>query len=217
MKKELPMTDELTSASPDEGTTAAVEADVDQSAEVVADDGMVAAVITDGAYTLFIADFNDTETAWDAYQGLKSAQDGVTVKIEGVVVVKREEDGKIHILEATDHSTKKGFRWGLVGGAALGLIFPPSILASAAVMGAIGAASGKATQLHKRGKLADDLETAILPGHSGIIAMVSDPGAVKIRAALAAANVIVQSTINDVEASEIKAAAKAATKESKAN
>jgi uncharacterized membrane protein len=180
------------------------------------EDGVVAAVISDGAHTLFLADFDDTEGAWTAYQALKSAQDGVTVKIEGVVVVKREEDGKVHILQATDHSTKKGLKWGVIGGAALGLIFPPSILAGAAVMGTIGAASGKARQLHQRGKLADDLESAILPGHSGIIALVSDPGAVKIRAALDAANMIVQTTVDDVVAREIKAAAKAAKKEAKA-
>lgn len=180
-------------------------------------DDVVAAVITDGAHALFVADFSDTEGAWTAYEALKAAQDGVTVKLEGVVVVKRDGDGKIHILEATDHSTRKGLKWGVIGGAVLGAIFPPSVLASAAVMGVIGAASGKARQLHTRGKLADDLESAILPGHSGIIAMVSDPGAVKIRAALNAADMIVQSTVDDVVAREIKAAAKAAKKESKAD
>jgi uncharacterized membrane protein len=213
------MTEDLTAesgATVDTDALADTGADVDQSDSSVADEGVVAAVISDGAHTLFLADFDDTESAWTAYQALKAAQDGVTVKIEGVVVVKRDEDGKVHILEATDHSTKKGLKWGVIGGAALGLIFPPSILASAAVMGTIGAASGKARQLHQRGKLADDLESAILPGHSGIIALVSDPGAVKIRAALDAANLIVQTTVDDVVAGEIKAAAKAAKKEAKA-
>jgi uncharacterized membrane protein len=199
------------------GTPAGAVPSVDQDGTTVAEEDVIGAVLSDGAYTLFIADFDEEDGAWAAYQSLKSAQDGVTVKIEGVVVVKRDEHGKVSILKATDHSTKKGLKWGVIGGAALGVIFPPSILAGAAVMGAIGAASGKARELHHRGKLADDLETAILPGHSGIIAMVSNPGAVKIRAALAAANAIVQSTVDDVAAREIKAAAKAAKKESKTN
>lgn len=193
----------------DETTTTSDELD---PAEV----SVAAAVISDGAYALFVADFNDTESALTAYEGLKAAEDGVTVKVEGAVVVKRDADGKIHILEATDHNTKKGFRWGVIGGAAIGLIFPPTILAGAAVAGAIGAASGKVRQLHERGKLADELETAIQPGHSGIIVMVSNPSAVKIRAALNTANVIVQSTVDNVVADEIKAAAKAAKKEDKA-
>jgi len=197
----------------DETTTTSDEL---EAAEGSAQASAAAAVISDGAYALFVADFDDTESAWKAYEGLKAAEDGVTVKVEGVVVVKREADGKIHILEATDHTTKKGFRWGLIGGAAIGLIFPPTILAGAAVAGAIGAASGKARDLHQRAKLADDLETAIQPGHSGIIAMVSNPGAVRIRAALNAANVIVQSTVDKVVADELKAAAKAAKKEAKA-
>ena len=49
---------------------------------------------SDGAYTLLVADFADTSTAWDAYEMLKSVEDGKTVAIEGVVVVKREADGK---------------------------------------------------------------------------------------------------------------------------
>lgn len=214
------MTEELESRTSGElvvGTPAGAVPAVDQDGTAVAEEDVIGAVISDGAYTLFVADFDEEDSAWAAYQSLKSAQDGVTVKIEGVVVVKRDENGKVSILKATDHSTKKGLKWGVIGGAALGVIFPPSILAGAAVMGAIGAASGKARELHHRGKLADDLETVIRPGHSGIIALVSNPGAVKIRAALEAANAIVQSTVDDVAAREIKAAAKAAKKESKTN
>lgn len=174
-----------------------------------------AGVLSDGAYTLLVADFDDTDSAWATYEDLKAAADGVTVKIEGVVVVKRDEDGKISVQKATDHSTKKGFKWGVVGGAVIGLIFPPSVLGGAAVAGAIGAASGKARELHQRGRLAERLEHVIAPGHSGIVALVSDPGEVRIRAAMAAANAIVETTIDSVAAREIKAAAKAARKEAK--
>src|SRR4029078_4248895 len=90
------------------------------------------AAATDGAYTLLVADFADTATAWDAYEGLKSIEDGRTVAIEGVVVVKRESDGKLEIQKATAHSTKSGLKWGIVGGIALGVIFPPSVIGSAA-------------------------------------------------------------------------------------
>ena len=108
---------------------------------------------SDGAYTLVVADFADTATAWSAYEALEAAEDGRTVEIEGVVVVKREADGKLEIQKATDHSTKSGLKWGLVGGIALGVIFPPSILGSAAALGAAGAATGKVRQLHHRSEL----------------------------------------------------------------
>ena len=45
------------------------------------------------------------------------------------------------------------------------------------------------------------------PGHSGIVALVSDPGAVQIREALAKANGIVEHAVNEVTAKDIRAIA----------
>ena len=169
-----------------------------------------AATVSDGAYTLLVADFSDTKTAWEAHEALKSVEDGRNVEIEGVIVVSRSDEGKLEVLKATDHSTKSGLKWGLVGGIALGVIFPPSILGSAAVVGSAGALAGKLRQRHHHGELEQQLENAIAPGHSGLIALVSDPGAVKIRKALERADAIVESAIDQVEADDIKAAAKQA-------
>ena len=165
------------------------------------------ASVSDGARTLFIADFNDTAAAHEAYEALKSLEDGRHFAIDGVIVVNRDADGKLEIEKATDHSTKKGTKWGLIGGAALGLVFPPSIIGSAVALGAGGAALGKAHQLHDRIELEKDLSDAVAPGHSGIVAMVSDPGAVEIRDALAKANAIVEHAVSDVVAKDIHAIA----------
>jgi uncharacterized membrane protein len=170
----------------------------------------VVGAASDGAYTLLVADFADTTSAQEAYGALKEVEDGRHVEIEGVIVVKRETDGKLEVQRATDHTTRRGLTWGIVGGAALGLIFPPSILGSAAVLGAAGAAAGKVGQLHHRRELADELESAIEPGHSGIVALVSDPAAVELRRALETANSIVMTAIDDVVAKDVKAAAKEA-------
>src|SRR6478736_3849324 len=43
----------------------------------------VVAALSDGAFTLFVADFTDTDTAWQAYETLKSVEDGKTLDIEG--------------------------------------------------------------------------------------------------------------------------------------
>ena len=170
----------------------------------------VGAVVSDGAYTLFVADFADTDTAWEAYEALKSVEDGKTLEIDGVIVVKCDADGKLEVQKATDHSTGHGLKWGLVGGVVLGVIFPPSILGSAVVLGAGGAAVGKAREVHHRSELADELQGAIAPGHSGILALVTDPGAVEIRKALAKADAIVEKAIDKAAVDDIKAAAKEA-------
>ena len=171
---------------------------------------IVAAAATDGAYTLFVADFSETGTAMEAYEALKSIEDGRHVSIEGVLVVKRDAEGKLEVQKATDHSAKSGLKWGIVGGVVLGVLFPPSILGSAAVLGAAGAGTGKLRELHHRSELATELESAIAPGHSGILALVSDPGAVEIRKALAKADGIVESAVDDVVARDIKAVAEEA-------
>ena len=171
---------------------------------------IIGAAVTDGAYTLLVADFNDTDLAWEAYEALKEAEDGRTVEIEGVLVVTRSADGKLEVQKATDHSTKSGLKWGVVGGIALGVIFPPSILGSAAVVGSAGALAGKLRQRHHHKELEGQLENAIEPCHSGLLALVSDPGAVKIQRALERAERIVASAVDKVEADDIKAAAKEA-------
>ena len=165
------------------------------------------AAVTDGAYALIVADFADTDTAWEAYEALKAVEDGRHVEIEGVIVVKREADGTLDIQKATDHSTRSGLKWGVVGGVVLGVLFPPSIIGSAAALGVAGAATGKLRQLHHRSELEAKLENAIAPGHSGILAFVSDPGAVEIRKALDKADHIVESAVDGVVARDIKAAA----------
>jgi uncharacterized membrane protein len=164
--------------------------------------------VSDGAYALIVADFSDTDTAWEAYELLMSVEDGRHLEIESVIVVKRGDDGVIEVQKATDHSTRRGLGWGVVGGVVLGVIFPPSIIASAAVLGAGGAAVGKARELHHRKELAEELQDALDPGHSGLIALVSDPGAVEIRKALEKANRVVEHAVDKVVADDIKAAAK---------
>ncbi|GIG21084.1 hypothetical protein Cch01nite_18080 [Cellulomonas chitinilytica] len=166
-----------------------------------------AAAVSDGAYTLLIADFADTEVAWEAYEAIKEAEDGSTVKVEGALVVKREVGGKVEVLTATDHSTRRGLTWGVVGGVALGLIFPPSILGSAVALGAVGAATGKGLEIRNRKGLEDDLKDAVAPGHSGILVLVSDPAVVELRKALDKAEGIVEKAVDKAEAAELKAAA----------
>jgi uncharacterized membrane protein len=175
-----------------------------------------AVAVSDGAYTLLVADFDDTQAAWDAYEVLKSVEDGRHLEIESVIVVKREGDGTLEVQKATDHSTRRGLGWGVVGGVVLGVIFPPSIIGSAIVLGAAGAATGKVRELHHKKELAEELQDAIEPGHSGIIALVSDPAVVEIRKALDKANRVVESAVDNVVAADIKAAAKEAEAEAKA-
>lgn len=185
-----------------------------ETPDVAADEVEInAAAVSDGAYTLFVADFDDTEVALEAYELLKEVEDGATVEIEGVLVVKRDEDGTLTVQKVTDHSTRRGLGWGVLGGVVLGVLFPPSILGSAVVLGAGGAAIGKAREVHHKKELAEELQDAIAPGHSGIIALVSDPGEIRIRKALEKADRVVEKAVDKTVADDLKAAAKASESE----
>jgi len=203
------MTEQPTPAAEAAAVTAAAEeaaaADTTAAPEDVDVDVLA---LTDGAYTLFVADFADVDQAWQAYQELKAVDEADdSLKIEGVLVLKRDADGQVEVQKATDHSTRRGLAWGAVGGAVLGLLFPPSIIGSAVVLGAAGAGIGKAREVHHRHELADELGEAIDPGHSGLVALVSDPAAVKVQEALAKADRIVQKAVDDAVADELKAEA----------
>ena len=195
----------------DELTTEATEAAEEQVAQPETTEPAVDAVtVTDGAYALFVADFADTDAAWEAYEQLKEVDDETPLQVEGVLVLKRSTSGELEIQKVTDPSTRRGLGWGVVGGVVLGVLFPPSVLGSAVILGAAGAGIGKAREVHHRHELADELADAIDPGHSGLVALVSDPAAVKVQKALAKADRIVQKAVDEALAADIKAEAKAA-------
>ena len=171
---------------------------------------VAAALVTDGAYALVVADFSHIDAAWEAYDHLDRAVDAASLEIEGVLVLKKATDGTVEVQKLTDHSARRGLTWGVVGGVVLGVLFPPTIIGSAAVLGAAGAGVGGLQQRHHRKELAKELSDAIDPGHSGLVLLVSDPAAVELQQALAKADHIVQKAVDKAAAEEIKAEAKTA-------
>jgi len=176
-------------------------------------DETVVGLVTDGAYTLIVAKFPNTEEAEVAYQTLTEIERRSSLRIDGVVVASMDADGKVHLGKVTDHSTKTGLKWGVVGGVALGILFPPTILAGAAATGTLGAAIGKVRNATHRSAIADQLEGVLTPNSSGVIALVEDEAVVEIEKALAQAEEIVTKAVDKQVAAEIDREA-AAAKES---
>ena len=92
---------------------------------------------------LLVAQFADIDQARSAYDALREAELKGAVDIDGVLVVKADQHGKVHIQKLTDHTTRHGLAWGAVAGVAIGLLFPPSILVGAVAAGSAGAVLGK--------------------------------------------------------------------------
>ena len=56
---------------------------------------------------------------------------------------------------------------GAVGGAVIGLIFPPALIASAAVGAGVGAGAGKLLDHHMKNEIKADVEEELPPGNTG--------------------------------------------------
>lgn len=179
------------------------EATTEPDATATPTPDVVLGLVTDGAHTLIVAQFPTIEDAEAAYAALTDIERSTSLRIDGVVIAQCDAEGKVHLGKVTEHSTKTGLAWGAIGGVVLGVIFPPSILASAVGFGAFGAAIGKAHNVITRHGLAEDLAGVMKPNTAGIVALVEDTAVVEIRKALAKADRIVEKAVDAQLAAEI--------------
>jgi uncharacterized membrane protein len=171
------------------------------------------AVISDNAgYYIVVAEYPNTAKASQAYKDLLALEQTTTLRIDGVVVAHCDMDGKIVLEKMTEHSTRSGLRWGVVGGIVVGVLFPPAILGSALATGTLGAIVGKIRNTTKRSGLAKELEASMAPGTSAIVALVEDQAMVEVERALESATRIVSKAVDHATAMEIDAEAEAAKK-----
>jgi uncharacterized membrane protein len=201
------MTDETTT------TGAAPEPPVDAAVVVAADDAgveAVAGIAVQGNQALIVAQFADMDSAKAAYFALLDAEATRALDIDGVLVANADFQGKVHIQKMTDHKTRNGFLWGAVGGAVIGLIFPPAILASAVGVGLAGAAVGKAGNVMMKSEVADELASVIAPGTSGIVALVAITAVDAVTQTIPDAKVVKSAPVDDATADAVKQAAQAA-------
>lgn len=116
---------------------------------------------------IYVATYPSEAAARDDYQVVKGLHSSGLVGSYDAAVVTKDATGKIH--ENKDETaTRHGAWWGIAAGAAVGLIFPPSILGTAAVGGVIGGVSGHLAKGMSRSR-AKELGDLIDPGDAGLI------------------------------------------------
>ncbi len=123
---------------------------------------------------VFVAAFDDETQAADTLKQFRTMdRDGSLDLIDAAVVIRRP-DGKVTFTETADPSGKTWAKRGIVAGGLVGLIFPPSILVSAAVGGVGGGIWGK---VRDKGFDDEDLKRvgeSLPPGGSAVIAIAED-------------------------------------------
>jgi uncharacterized membrane protein len=135
-----------------------------------------------GSTFVLVATYPDETAAREDYQVIKDAHKAGLVGSYDAAIVTKDRSGKVH--ENKDETaTRHGAWWGIAAGAAVGVIFPPSILATAAAGGVIGGVSGHLARGMSRSE-ARELGDFIDPGQAGLIVVGEDKVADAVKKAV---------------------------------
>ncbi len=116
---------------------------------------------------IYLATYPNEAEAQEDYQVVKDLHAQGLVGSYDAAVVTKDSQGKVH--ENKDETaTRHGAWWGIAAGAAVGVLFPPSILGAAAVGGLIGAVGGHLSKGMSRSSV-KGLGDFIDPGQAGLV------------------------------------------------
>lgn len=135
---------------------------------------------------VYIAAYSDPDAAKQDMEEVKRLAKEKVISIDALVSVRRDADGKIHVKDV-DHGPEIGAAVGLVGGALVGLLFPPALLITAVAGAGIGAGAGAVVDQVDRHGIKADVENILPPGSSAIVAVVEERWVAEVEKALAKA------------------------------
>ena len=125
-------------------------------------------------FELLAAVYADEGRAKDILDMLQEMHRATTITIDDSAMVTKGADGKLQIHETREVTTKKGLKRGAIAAGVFGLLFPPSIIASAVAGGAIGAAWGKLRDTGIKSGSIKELGDALEPGKAAVIVLVDE-------------------------------------------
>jgi uncharacterized membrane protein len=155
---------------------------------------------------LYIAAYSDEGAAQADWDGLKALAHSGTITVDALVLVSRDDDGKIHVKD-NFHEVAAGATLGAIGGAIIGLIFPPSLLASAVVGAGVGGAAGGLLDHHVKSVIKADVEDTLPPGSSGIVALFEERWVSEVDKHLEKAEKVTKHEVDPQSVEEVKQAA----------
>jgi uncharacterized membrane protein len=123
---------------------------------------------------LFIASFTGENGADASLKDFQAAHRAGAIDLIDAAVIVHTADGKVKFEETADPSGKKWAKRGAIAGGVVGLIFPPSIIVSAAVGGGAGGIWGKIRDKGFKDEDLRELGEGLPPGSSAIIVIAED-------------------------------------------
>jgi uncharacterized membrane protein len=138
---------------------------------------------------LYVAAYSDPDAAQADWDAIKELTKEKVITTDGLVLVRRDADGKIHEKDNA-HVVGAGAAVGAIGGLLIGLIFPPSLLASGVVGAGIGAGLGGLVSHAEKREIKEAVADDLPPNSSGIVVLFEPRWAADVDKALPkAANV----------------------------
>ena len=124
--------------------------------------------MSDNPVFLYASEYESVDDAKADLEALKELHREHVVGTYDAAVVTKNEEGKVEIVDKIEKPTQHGGWAGLAVGAALGLIFPPSILVSGLVGAGAGALIGhleggmSRSDLKEVGEMLEESEAALI-------------------------------------------------------
>jgi uncharacterized membrane protein len=124
--------------------------------------------VSDNPMFLYAAVYESVDDAKADLEELKELHGEHLVGTYDAAVITKNERGKVKIVDKTEKPTQHGGWAGLAAGAAIGVIFPPSILVSGLVGAGAGALIGHLrggmsnSDLKEVGEMLEDSEAALI-------------------------------------------------------
>jgi len=130
--------------------------------------------MTTSTLEVFVAAFASEEEAGAALKDFKAADREGSIELIDAAAIVHGADGKVRFEETADPSGKKWAKRGAIAGGVVGLIFPPSIVAGAAVGAGAGGIWGKVRDKGIPDEELRRIGESIPKGGSAIIAVAED-------------------------------------------
>ena len=123
--------------------------------------------MSDNPIFIYAATYPSTDDAWADYDILLDLHAQKLVGTYDAAVINKDADGKVHV-HKHEKATQHGAWGGIAVGALVGVLFPPSIIAGAAVGGVVGGLGGHFRKGLSRGD-AKELGEALDAGTASLV------------------------------------------------
>ena len=157
------------------------------------------------ASTLIVGAYDHESEAVGALEEVQQLATAGSADIHGAVVVSRDQDGTITVPGMAGDTTGRTAGWGTLAGAAVGVLFPPSVIGGALVGGAAGMLTGRRRNRSMRA-ISDAIANTLPPSSSGLIAITDTERMDDIDRVLRASRRVTKNEIDDDVVEKLRAA-----------